>query len=34
MPKLGITPQAETEEDEMLGPIERRRELADFLSEN
>jgi addiction module RelB/DinJ family antitoxin len=32
--KMPFLPSAETEEDEMLGPVERRREVADFFHEN
>jgi len=29
--QLPFTPKAESEEDEMLGPIERRREMLDHF---
>ena len=32
--QLPFTPRAESEEDEMLGPIERRREMLDYLNEH
>ena len=32
--QLSFTPKAEAEEDEMLGPIERRREMLDYFHEH
>jgi len=32
--QLPFTPKAEAEEDEMLGPIERRREMLDYFHEH
>ena len=32
--KMPFLPSAETEEDEMLGPVERRRAMAEFFDEN
>ncbi len=31
---LPFVPKAETEEDEMLGPIQRRRTMLDFLHDH
>jgi addiction module RelB/DinJ family antitoxin len=32
--QLPFIPKTETEEDELLGPIERRRMMADYLNES
>ena len=32
--QLQSTPKAESEADEMLGPLERRREMLDYFHEN
>ncbi len=32
--KMPFLPAAETEEDEMLGPVERRREMGEVFHEN
>jgi addiction module RelB/DinJ family antitoxin len=32
--QLPFTPKAETEEDEMLGPLKRRREMLDYFHEH
>ena len=32
--QLPFTPEAETEEDEMLGPLSRRRQMFDYFSEH
>ncbi|PWU12100.1 MAG: hypothetical protein C5B50_22125 [Verrucomicrobia bacterium] len=32
--QLPFTPSAETEEDEVAGPVARRQALLDYLSEN
>jgi addiction module RelB/DinJ family antitoxin len=32
--QLPFTPKVTTEEDEVLGPISRRREMLDYLGEN
>jgi addiction module RelB/DinJ family antitoxin len=32
--QLPFTPKGETEEDEMLGPIKRRREMLDYFHEH
>jgi addiction module RelB/DinJ family antitoxin len=32
--QLPFTPKATTDEDEVLGPISRRREMLDYLREN
>jgi addiction module RelB/DinJ family antitoxin len=31
--QLPFTPRGESEEDEMLGPLERRREMLDYFHE-
>ena len=32
--KMPFLPSAETEEDEVLGPVQRRREMVEFFDEN
>ena len=32
--QLPFTPKVTTEEDEVLGPVTRRREMLDYLGEN
>jgi len=32
--QLPFTPSAETEEDEALGPVERRRKMMDYFGES
>jgi addiction module RelB/DinJ family antitoxin len=32
--QLPFTPKGDSEEDEMLGPIERRREMLDYFHES
>jgi addiction module RelB/DinJ family antitoxin len=32
--RLPFTPKAESEEDELLGPLDRRREMLDYFHEH